>query len=277
MELEVNVSPQEETVWLTKDQIALLFNRDRTVISRHISNIFSEGELDKKQVCAKNARTGSDGKTYQVDYYNLDVIISVGYRVKSQNGVAFRKWANAVLKEYLLRGYVVNDNRVLITNENYASLVNKVDLLENRLNRIENYSFLKDKVIFNGKVFDALSLLNQLCELAKDHIILIDPYIDVRTLNAFKSKNINVSLTIISSTKNNKVSQMDIDAFKEQNGDLIVKTNDDYHDRYLIIDNTLFYHLGSSVNYLGKKFSQITLIEDNDIIDTLRKRINEHE
>ena len=99
-ELEVNVSPEEETVWLNLNEMCLLFGRDKSVISRHIRTVFEEKELEKSQVVAKNATTGNDGKTYQVDYYNLDVIISVGYRVKSKNGVLFRKWANSVLKEY---------------------------------------------------------------------------------------------------------------------------------------------------------------------------------
>ena len=114
--LDVNVSPSEDTVWLSKEQIALLFGRDRSVISRHINGIYEEGELDKKSTCAKNARMPQTRKRlYESELYNLDVIISVGYRVKSKNGVVFRKWANTVLKEYLLRGYVVDGKRALQT------------------------------------------------------------------------------------------------------------------------------------------------------------------
>ena len=101
LELEITISPKEETIWMNKEQIALLFDRDRTVISRHIKNLFNDGELIEKQVCAKNARTGPDGKNYLVDYYNLDVVIAVGYRVKSPNATMFRKWATNVIKEYL--------------------------------------------------------------------------------------------------------------------------------------------------------------------------------
>ena len=119
VELEVNVSPEEETVWLNLNEMCLLFGRDKSVISRHIRRIFEENELEKNQVVAKNATTGTDGKTYQVDYYNLDVVISVGYRVKSKNGVMFRKWATSVLKEYLLKGYALNEGRTLITKDNY--------------------------------------------------------------------------------------------------------------------------------------------------------------
>ena len=110
LELEVNVSPDEDTIWLTKEQISELFDRDRTVISRHIKNLFADGELDEKQVSAKNAHTASDGKTYLVDFYNLDAVIAVGYRVQSPNASIFRRWATNTLKEYLLKGYVINGN-----------------------------------------------------------------------------------------------------------------------------------------------------------------------
>ena len=116
-QLDVRTDLENETVWLSTEEIGLLFDRDRTVISRHISNIFKENELDKDQVCAKNARTGPDGKSYQIDYFNLDVIISVGYRVKSQRGIIFRKWANNVLKDYLIKGYAANEKRLLTLNK----------------------------------------------------------------------------------------------------------------------------------------------------------------
>ena len=110
--IEVAVSPELDTVWLSLDQIAALFQRDKSTVSRHIRNVFSEGELERDSVVANFATTAADGKKYQVDHFNLDVIISVGYRVKSQRGVEFRKWANSVLKDYILRGYAVNENRM---------------------------------------------------------------------------------------------------------------------------------------------------------------------
>lgn len=124
--LDVNVSPDEDTVWLTKDEMAVLFDRDRTVISRHLKKIFDEKELLQNQVSAKNARTGPDGKTYIVEFYNLDVIISVGYRVKSQRGVIFRKWATGVLKHYMLRGYAISDSRCLECKNSILELQNKI-------------------------------------------------------------------------------------------------------------------------------------------------------
>ena len=129
-ELEVNVSPSEDTVWLSVEQIADLFQRERSVISKHIGNLFRERELERRSVCAKHAHTAPDGKVYQVDYYNLDVIISVGYRVRSSRGIIFRKWAISILRQYMLRGYTVDPARTLVTNENYMNLVNVVNRID---------------------------------------------------------------------------------------------------------------------------------------------------
>ena len=136
------VAVDKETVWLTQDQIAQLFDRDKSVVSRHIKNIFSEGELDLPAVVANFATTASDGKTYQVDYYSLDVIISVGYRVKSRRGVEFRRWANSVLKDYIIKGYALNDNRLKQLGEVVRLMRRAQNSLDSRqvLTVIENYS-----------------------------------------------------------------------------------------------------------------------------------------
>ena len=136
--LDVNVSPDEETVWLTQKDLTLLFNVDKSRISRHIKNILDEGELDFS-VVAENATTGTDGKTYSTRYYNLDMIIAVGYRVNSKRGTQFRKWANSVLKQYLLNGSVINEERCLSCTSNITSLQNKVELIESK---IKNMLFL---------------------------------------------------------------------------------------------------------------------------------------
>lgn len=273
LKLEVTVAPSEETVWLSLDDMAALFSRDRSVIGKHVKNALLE-ECDKNSVWAKFARTGSDGKTYYVDYYNLDVIISVGYRVKSHNGIVFRKWATNVLKEYLLKGYTVDTNRTLITNENYAALIKKVDSLGSRIEKLENNQnyFFKDQIIFEDHIFDALTLINDLINRARTKIVLIDPYCDIKTLNCLKGKPNGVELKIITSSKAN-LSQIDIDLFNNDYGDLMVIISDNYHDRYLIIDDVYYYHLGCSINYLGRRFSQITLIIDEDVKNILKNRI----
>ena len=276
VELEVNVSPEEETVWLNLNEMCLLFGRDKSVISRHIRRIFEENELEKNQVVAKNATTGNDGKTYQVDYYNLDVVISVGYRVKSKNGVMFRKWATSVLKEYLLKGYALNEGRTLITKDNYLNLVNRVDSLDVRIGSIENafkHRFVEDVIISDGEMFDALVLITKMIETAYSSIVLMDPYVDATSLSFFKSKNEETSLTIITSSRAN-VGRRELASFSNSYGNVQIKIDDKCHDRYLILDNELFYHLGCSINYIGKRLSQITLIKDEFVIDALKKRIN---
>ncbi len=276
VELEVNVSPEEDTVWLNLNEICLLFGRDKSVISRHIKNVFRENELEKSRVVAKNATTGTDGKVYQVDYYNLDVIISVGYRVKSKNGIVFRKWANSVLKEYLLRGYALNEGRTLITKDNYLNLVNRVDSLDVRIGSIENavkHRFVEDVIISDGEMFDALVLITKMIETAYSSIVLMDPYIDATSLSFFKNKKEGVTLVVITSSRAN-IGRREISSFSDRFGKIEIKIDDKCHDRYLVLDNELFYHLGCSINYIGKRLSQITLIKDEFVIDALKKRIN---
>ena len=145
------MSPSEDAVWLSLDEMCLLFRRDKSVISRHIKNVFKEGELDSKRVVAKNATTASGGKVYGATFYNLDVVISVGYRVKSKNGIAFRKWASSLLIEYLLRGYVVDSGSALVTSENCINQISKVESIDARLTGIkEEHNPDLKKVFFGG-------------------------------------------------------------------------------------------------------------------------------
>ncbi|MBI9062922.1 MAG: virulence RhuM family protein [Marinilabiliaceae bacterium] len=130
---EINVQLDNETVWLNLNQMVDLFERDKSVISRHINNVFKEGELEKDSVVAKNATTALDGKTYQVDYFNLDVIISVGYRIKSQRGTQFRIWANSILKDYLINGYALNEKRLSQQNDQLKELQESVKILGNNM------------------------------------------------------------------------------------------------------------------------------------------------
>ncbi|MFA6551271.1 MAG: virulence protein RhuM/Fic/DOC family protein [Patescibacteria group bacterium] len=148
-ETELKVKLKQETVWLSLDQMAVLFNRDNSVISRHIKNIFQEKELDRKAVIAKFATTAADGKTYQVEYYNLDIIISVGYRVKSQNGVRFRIWATKILKQYLVKGYAINEKRLLEARNKFNELQETIIFLQKQ----------SKKELFSGQEAEILSLL----------------------------------------------------------------------------------------------------------------------
>ena len=164
----------------------------------------------------------------------------------------------------------------MVTNENYINLINRVDSLNNRLEKLENENlfFPKSFLFEENKLFEALVILQDLMSRAKKSIFLIDSYTDDKTLNIIKNKQDNVNATIITSDKT-KLSQMDIDFFNNKYGGLTLIIRNDYHDRYLIIDESVFYHLGSSINYLGNKFAQIDKIEDEDIKELLRKRIHE--
>lgn len=278
VELEVNVSPEEETVWLSLNEMCLLFDRDKSVISRHINNIYKEGELDRDQTVAKNAtvqKEGTKSVARQIDYYNLDVIISVGYRVKSNNGVIFRKWATSVLKEYLLKGYVLDEGRTLITKDNYLNLVNRVDSLNKRVDTIESaekHRFVEDVLLLDNQMFDAIVLISRMIETAQTSIVLIDPYVDAISLSFFKNKDKDLNLVVVTSSRAN-IGRREISSFNERYGNIEIRIDDKCHDRYLIIDNELFYHLGCSINYIGKRLSQITLIKDKDIVDALKKRL----
>ena len=272
-ELEINVSPKEETIWMTLDQIAILFNRDKSVISRHIKKIFMEKELYENSVVAKNATTANDGKTYMVSYYNLDMIISIGYRVNSIRGVIFRKWANKVLRDYLLKGYVINENRVVVSNENYIKLSNEVADINNRLINVEDKVFNKeynlDKIFFNGQFYDAYTLIQSIFEKANNEIIIIDNYIDRSILDRLVVKKNNVNVIIYTNTKTSKILQNDINTFNKQYGLLNIINTNKVHDRYIIIDKLKIYHIGASIKDLGKKIFSISESDSKLIVELL--------
>ena len=269
--LDVNVSPLEETVWLSKEQIGQLFDRDRSVVSRHINNIYKEGELCKDSSCAKNAHE-VNGQTHYTELFNLDVIISVGYRVKSRNGVVFRKWANNVLKQYLLKGYVINENRTLITNENYINLINRVENINSRLSKIERKDNIQNEnIFFDGEYFDARSFLKQIFSQAKNKITLIDPYLDTKALDHLKVRNSGVEISLFTSSKA-KLTEDDIDSFNLQYGGLQNHTIDNFHDRFIIINDSELYHLGTSLNYIANKTFAITKMEP-DFIEVILNKI----
>ena len=198
MRLEVAI--QDDTVWLNQMQMAELFGRERSVIAKHIRNAFKEGELLPESVCAKFAQTAADGKTYQVDYFNLDVIISVGYRVKSQQGTRFRIWATQVLKAYLLNGVAVNrkydalafemDRRLSKHDADIVELRKDVDYF------ISSSLPPKEKVFVEGKMLDAQVELTRIVKTAKRRIVLIDNYIDERTLLLLGNRHVKVSCTV---------------------------------------------------------------------------------
>ena len=275
VKLDVNISPLEKTIWINIEQMSVLFERDRSVISKHIKNIFLEGELLEDSVCAFFAHTANDGKVYNVKYYNLDVVISVGYRVKSKRGVLFRQWASNIIQDYLIKGYAINEERSLVTNENYVRLINKVESLDERVSDIENnykpQEFKASQLFFNGQLYDAYTLIQSLFELANNEIIIIDNYVDRTILDRLVVKNRNVQVIIYTSI-NTRLLGRDINTFNSQYGGLDVRYTTNVHDRYIIIDQNKIYHLGHSIKDLGKKIFSISE-SDSNLISKLLSNI----
>ena len=209
-------------------------------------------------------------------YYNLDVIISVGYRVKSQRGILFRKWANNILKQYLLKGYVVDGNRVTVSKEAFFELENNVKQIKEEIKNIKEKVFIeppKQRLFYDGQFFDAYDFICLLVVNAKESIVLIDPYFDETGLHYLNKRKSNVKLYVCISSRS-KLEENDIKQFKKQYGQLDIIYNDDFHDRYIIVDNSVCYSLGASLNHIGKKVFSVNLIEDKDIITIISNKIN---
>ena len=241
--LDVNVSPEEDTVWLTQKDLTVLFGVDKSRISRHIKNILEEGELDSS-VVAESATTGTDGKAYTTRYYNLDMIIAVGYRVNSKRGTLFRKWANSVLKQYLLNGYAINAERIMVYQSNILQLEANVINIENRLKNLEMTIYSDNtQIIFEGEILEPYTFLRKLFFLARNEITIIDQYADKFLLTMLS--DLKVKITIVTSTS----SYLNKEIIPNN---ITIIHNDIIHDRFIIIDD-LVYAIGSSFNDIGKK------------------------
>ena len=261
---QIDVHMENETIWLTQAQMAELFQKDRTVISRHIRNVFNEGELEEQSTCAKFAHMGNDGlQQYETVMYNLDVIISVGYRVKSQRGTAFRIWATKVLKEYMLRGYAVNQ-RLLTMEERMDKRIGKIEnTLAAHQEKIDFFVRTSlpphQGIFYDGQIFDAYTFINDCIREATTRIILIDNYIDDSVLTILSKRADMVTATIY--TKKPSVQlQLDIQKHNAQYPPIEIVEFDRSHDRFLCIDETV-YHLGASIKDLGKKWFAFNRME----------------
>jgi len=259
----IEVRLENETVWLSQDQMSNLFQRDQSVISRHIRNVFKEGELDEKSNMQKMHIANSDKP---IVYYNLDVIISVGYRVKSKQGTQFRIWATNVLRDYLLKGYALNQrmNRVENTVEQLASKVNEISF------QIKSSEIPNQGVFFDGQVFDAYELASKIIRSAKKNIVLIDNYIDESTLTHLSKKTKTVKVLLLTKTISKQLT-LDVKKANEQYPNFELKPFTKSHDRFLIIDNTEVYHLGASLKDLGKKWFAFSKLEKNSIANILKE------
>jgi len=258
----IEVRIEQDTVWLTQAQMADLFQTSRNNITIHTSNIFKEGELQKISVCKNSLLTAADGKSYKTTLYNLDVIISIGYRVKSQRGTQFRIWANSILKEYMLKGYVVQSS--------IRKLEKDVHDLQQKSKEFELYiqSSLPPKqgIFFDGQVFDAYTFVADIIRSAHTSIILIDNYIDDTVLTLLSKRSDKVQATIFTQQISKQL-QLDIQKHNAQYPEIEVKTNTQSHDRFLILDSKTVYHIGASLKDLGKKWFAFSKLEiDAEII-----------
>ena len=262
-----------ETVWLSQEQMIDLFQRDRSVISRHIANAFKEGEVDKEN-CLHILQTNAKGRPEVV--YNLEVVTSVGYRVKSLRGVPFRRWATRVLKEYLLRGYSFNarmnqledkmDRRLAQHDQAIVDLKEKVDFfVQTQIPPVQG-------VFYDGQLWDARALVLKLVAGAKRSMILIDNWATPGTLDLFAKKRKGVKVTIFTSehydkkhVPHRKISDADVKTFNTQYPKLAVRYNETFHDRFLIIDDKELYLIGASLKDLGHKCFAFTKLDAGEI------------
>ena len=266
-----------ETVWLSQEQMIDLFQRDRSVISRHIANAFKEGEVDKEN-CLHILQTNAKGRPEVV--YNLEVVTSVGYRVKSLRGVLFRRWATRVLKEYLLRGYSFNarmnqledkmDRRLAQHDQEIVDLKEKVDFF------VQTKEPPLQSIFYNGQLWDARALVLSLVARAKRSLILIDNWANTAVLDLFTKKREGVRLTIFTSehfkegVPKHLISDADIKTFNAQYPKLAVRYNETFHDRFLIIDDKELYVIGASLKDLGSKCFAFTKL-DAGVIRRIKK------
>lgn len=264
-EVKLEVRLEDETVWLTQAQIAELFGTRRQAITKHLKNIFDSEELNEESVCSILELTAADGKNYKTKFYNLDAILSVGYRVNSKNATLFRRWANSVLKDYLLKGYSINqrlneieqrmDNRFFQIEKTITEHGKKIDFfVRTSLPPVEG-------IFFDGQIFDAYKFASELIKSAKRSLVLIDNYVDESVLLMLSKRQPGVTATVYTQRITPQL-QLDLNKFNDQYPPVDVRTCKLSHDRFLIIDDTEVYHIGASLKDLGKKwfaFSKMNL------------------
>ncbi|MBP5366985.1 MAG: virulence RhuM family protein [Bacteroidales bacterium] len=270
--VKLEVRLDHETVWLTQQQMAELFDKDRTVIGRHIRNIYAEQELEQNITCAKFAHKGSDGdQLYEYTVYNLDVIISVGYRVKSARGTKFRQWANKILKDYLLKGYAA-DSRYMSLEQKITEQGRQISDLQKKVDFFIRTSLPPvEGVFYDGQIFDAYLLIVKLIQQAKQSIVLIDNYVD-ETVLAMLGKRTQGTIATIYTKQITPDLQLAINRFNSQYQPIAVHLCRNAHDRFLIIDDTV-YLFGASIKDAGKKlfaFIKMQETQASEIMNMIR-------
>ena len=263
-EVKLEVRLEEETVWLTQAQMAELFQTSKQNVSLHTNNIFKEKELSQNSVVKESLTTAADGKNYRVKYYNLDVIISVGYRVKSIRGTQFRQWANKVLKDYLLRGYSVNqrlNDLELRMDSRFMEHEKRLDKIDGKIDFFVRTSLPPiEGIFYDGQLFDAYKFATDLIRSAKISLLLIDNYVDESVLLMLSKRNAGVKADIYTQAVSRQL-QLDLQKHNSQYPPISIHTYRKCHDRFLIIDGTDIYHIGASLKDLGKKMFAFSKLE----------------
>jgi len=250
--LELKVLLENETVWLSQMQMAELFQTTRSNVARHIRNIFNEEELNEISVCEDYSHTAADGKNYNIQYYNLDVIISVGYRVKSRRGTQFRQWAATVLRDYLLKGHAINQRLERIEHR-VGETEKKIDFfVRTALPPVQG-------IFFEGQIFDAHAFVSDLIRSAKESIVLIDNYVDESVLLLLSKRLPNVGAEIHTKRISPEF-RLDLERHSAQYEAVNVYETERFHDRFLIVDD-IVYHIGASFKDLGKKLFAFSKME----------------
>ena len=269
--ISLEVRLENETVWLTQQQIAQLFGVKRPAITKHIRNIYEIGELDEISVCSILERTASDGKIYLTQFYNLDMILSVGYRVNSKNAVLFRKWSSSVLKDYLLNGYALNNRLSTIEKQ----LKDHSEILSNHQEKINFFVRTSlppvEGVFHDNQIYDAHILMTRLVKAAKTRLIVIDNYVDDTVLTLLSKRKAGVSAEIYTYKMSQQFS-LDLDKHHTQYPLVTVHVNKNCHDRFLIVDDEV-YHIGASIKDLGQKLCAVmkmNTITADDIINIVK-------
>ena len=264
--VEVRIDEKRETIWLTQQQIADLFGTKRPAITKHLSTIFYSGELDEEVVCSILEHTTLHGALRQktqktrIKYYSLDAVLAVGYRVNSGRATQFRIWATRVLKDYLLKGYVIN-NRMNRMEDRIEAIGAQVNRLELQLN---THLIPTQGVFFEGEVFDAYVLISKIICSAKKSIVLIDNYVDESVLVHLSKRKDMVAVTLLTKTLSKQL-QLDVQKANAQYPPIQVKLFTQSHDRFLILDQTEIYHLGASLKDLGKKWFAFSKLDQRTV------------
>ncbi|MCT7495775.1 virulence RhuM family protein [Aliarcobacter cryaerophilus] len=259
-EIELAISIENETVWLTQKQIAELFDKDIRTINDHIKAIYKEEELLENSTIRNFRIVQKEGNrevSRDIIHYNLDVVISIGYRANSKKATKFRQWATKVLKEYIFNGYAINSHK--ITEQRLLHIENDIQAIKSK---IKDYEPHQNHIFYDGQIFDAYLFVSDIIKSAKSSIKLIDNYIDESTLVLFTKRDKKVDMKIYTKTISKQL-ELDLEKYNAQYPKIEIEIFDLSHDRFLIIDEKEIYHFGASLKDLGKKWFAVSKMDIN--------------